>query len=578
MTAKDIGGKNGSLARRLSLIITGMILVSTVAVSIFGYLLYRAGTVRMGGERALAIAESVAAGIDADSFAQALAAGRPDEQWAAVKRLADGAATNNDVLYLYIVDARYTDAFVYYAEGYNPDTGGEEYGFGYQEPLVGEDGLPIFDAKIFETISTGEPRITELFESGDGLGTLVTGYAPVITPNGTVAGVVGADIGVDAVLSGSRAFAWKSVCIVLAFSAVFGLFIVLYISRRVGRPIRELTLASEQIARGDMDVSIDAHSRDEIGRLAHSFHLMAESTGEQIKFLDKISKGDLTVQVTPRGPDDQLSLALGKMLKNLGAMFASFHQSADALASTSEHIAQEAAALADDAGRQLETIRELADSVGTITEKTRENAAKAEQVTQLVDTVKTNAGKGSAQMEQMLDAVRQINQACASISKVMKTIDDIAFQTNILALNAAVEAARAGQHGKGFAVVADEVRGLASKSAASARETSDLISDSLEKAALGVRIAAETSSMFENIVAGITESGAIMLDISEATAEQSREIADINQNIELVRSVAHKTSGAAKGSAGFGETLNSQAEHLNSLLNMFHLPPGGDCS
>jgi methyl-accepting chemotaxis protein len=182
-----------------------------------------------------------------------------------------------------------------------------------------------------------------------------------------------------------------------------------------------------------------------------------------------------------------------------------------------------------------------------------------------------NAEKGSRQMENMFNAVDDINRANQGISKVIKAIDDIAFQTNILALNAAVEAARAGAAGKGFAVVAEEVRNLAAKSAESAKETAALIANSMEKAEVGTKIASDTSKSFEEIVNGVKESAEIISQITLSSEEQTDSISQINAAVGEVARVVQQNSATSEQSAAASEEMSGQATALEGLVSRFKL-------
>jgi methyl-accepting chemotaxis protein len=189
----------------------------------------------------------------------------------------------------------------------------------------------------------------------------------------------------------------------------------------------------------------------------------------------------------------------------------------------------------------------------------------------LADKVTNTAQVGAKQMEDMLAAVTAINAAAQSISNVIKVIDDIAFQTNILALNAAVEAARAGEAGKGFAVVADEVRNLAAKSANAAKETTALISDSMNKAKQGVTIAQDTSKSLDEIIEGITESRKYSVEIAKVSDEQAEEIVRINSSIAQVSNIVQQNSAASEESAASAEELSGQSVLLRELIGAFKL-------
>ena len=174
-------------------------------------------------------------------------------------------------------------------------------------------------------------------------------------------------------------------------------------------------------------------------------------------------------------------------------------------------------------------------------------------------------------MDEMMGAVKEINQASQSIGKVIKVIEDIAFQTNILALNAAVEAARAGQHGRGFAVVAEEVRSLAEKSADAAKDTSSLIESSIDKASLGVRIAGETAESLADIVAGINESSQLIAQIAKSSGEQSLSMNQLNTSIDQVAQVVQQNSATAEESAAASMEMSSQSNLLYDLISRFKL-------
>jgi methyl-accepting chemotaxis protein len=287
--------------------------------------------------------------------------------------------------------------------------------------------------------------------------------------------------------------------------------------------------------------------------------------------LTKVANGDLTIEHQAMSNDDTISKSIILMLDNLNRMFGEIDQAAEQVSLGANQISDASQSLAEGSTEQAATVEELSASIQDVSEKTRKNADRADEASHMSANVKANAEKGASQMDEMTQAVTEINQASQNISKVIKVIDDIAFQTNILALNAAVEAARAGEAGKGFAVVADEVRNLASKSAAAAKETGALIENSMKKAELGSAIAADTASSLSEIVDGINKSTDLIAEIAESSKEQSLAISQINDGIMQVSEVVQKNSATAEECAASAEELNSQSVVLTDQVAKFSL-------
>ncbi|MCL1849558.1 MAG: methyl-accepting chemotaxis protein [Clostridiales bacterium] len=329
----------------------------------------------------------------------------------------------------------------------------------------------------------------------------------------------------------------------------------------------DITLSPE-----DMDViSSLAQSKDEIGQTVSSTASFVNHIKNIAEELENVAQGDLTTEIDLLSDADVMGRALFHMITNLNKLFGEINVASSQVSLGSKQVADGAQSLAQGSTEQAASIEELSGSIAQIAERTKENAQTAEQAARLSESIRLSAEKGSHHMDDMIEAVKDIHDASQSISKIIKTIDDIAFQTNILALNAAVEAARAGEHGKGFAVVAEEVRNLASKSADAAKDTDNMIQDSMEKAEMGSRIAGETAESLKEIVDGVNESSRLVEEIAKSSEQQSLGIGQINIGIDQVAQVVQQNSATAEESAAASEEMSGQSGLLQQLISQFKL-------
>lgn len=553
-----------TLSARITFIVLTALILSTAVIGIFSYILNRQTAIDLNSAKALALAQSVASAVDPEQFAQIMETKQKNEFYQYYKKYLDDVLVKNDLLYLYVLDKKYDENVVYFAEGYINTRGDAEIVLGDTE------STSYHDPALFEAIDSGRPTTTDIYVSGE-FGKMVSGFAPIMDKTGRVIGVVGVDISIDDVMASSKHFGLITIIIVVLLCLIVGFVISRYMKRSIGKPITDLTKSAQKISQGDIDAIIHTDYSAEIGVLVDSFNKMIDSTKEQARILESLADGDLTIDVTPRCDKDIMSITLIKMIANLNDMFLEINSSISQLSLGSQQVAAVAQNLAQGSTEQAYVVEELSASIASVDSKTKDNAAQALKSAALADTMKIDAQKSSEQMQKMVQAVKEIEQASHSINAVIKVIDDIAFQTNILALNAAVEAARAGEHGKGFSVVAEEVRNLAVKSAAAAQNTSSLIEDSISKAALGTTLANDTSVSLAEIVTGVNESSQIAGDIAQSSKEQTLAISEINNDIDQVSKIVQQNSATSQESAAASEELSRQARILHELVAKFKL-------
>jgi methyl-accepting chemotaxis protein len=413
----------------------------------------------------------------------------------------------------------------------------------------------------------------------------VNGKSSVVATKSFVTDLADGGFFVSVVAPESEANAAYTALLILlvVIFAIVGLIIALAVNLTTGRALRPLGMMMRFLKQvgetGNLsltdaeweDIRAVSARKDEIGQSLAAFMKMMEHLSYCDQALRSVADRDLTVEIETLSDKDTIGLALRRMVANLNEMFGEINLSADQVSNGSQQIADGAQSLAQGATEQSDSVEQLSGSISEVSASVAEVAASAKHLAELASGIKVKAEQGTSQMSEMMEAVRAISEASHSINSVIKIIDDIAFQTNILALNAAVEAARAGQYGKGFAVVAEEVRNLAAKSAEAAKNTSNLIENSVNKAELGVEIAGKTNESLGEIVNGVIDSGSLIDKIAVDTNRQSIIVEQIDANIGQITQVVQMNTATAEESAAASEELSSQSAVLNSLISRFAL-------
>lgn len=374
----------------------------------------------------------------------------------------------------------------------------------------------------------------------------------------------------------------KQICTIILYglalvSIIFTIFLVLSIVKGLTRPILEIENAIKAMAKGDMSTKVSYTSRDELGDLAENLRFVLTTLSSYIghicERMDSLATGDLTVEMDMDylGEFESIKQSGNKIINSLNDTLGQLHQASEQVANGSEQVSSGAQALSQGATEQASSVEELAATLGDLSNQVNDTASNSRDVNQLISDTAKEINNSKQKMEAMVNAMTNINECSSEIEKIIKTIEDIAFQTNILALNAAVEAARAGEAGKGFAVVADEVRSLASKSQEAAKNTTVLINNSLNAVSEGSQIATDTQSSLLKVVESADKIAVNMAKITESADLQAEGISQVTQGIDQISSVIQTNSATAEESAAASEELFSQSSLLKSLVGRFRL-------
>ncbi len=349
----------------------------------------------------------------------------------------------------------------------------------------------------------------------------------------------------------TRATMW-AVCL----AGVIVVFVMtVLITRSITAPILEVVELANKLAEGQNDFNVPARGDDETGMLLAAMKKMVDSNAEMITAAAGIASGDLRVRVTPRSDRDALGKALSNMIDKLTEIMTEVRSGASALTVASTQVSASAQSLSQGTSQQASSVEETTSSLQQMSASITQNAENSGQM-------ETMAVKGTADVDESAQAVRQSVEAMTRIAEKISIIEEIAYQTNLLALNAAIEAARAGEHGRGFAVVATEVRKLAERSQAAAKDIGGLATSSVD-------VAQRSGRLLTELVPTIRRTADLVREVAAASNEQSAGVAQINKAMTLVDQVTQRNASASEELASTAEEMAAQAEALQQTISFF---------
>nr|WP_116865795.1 methyl-accepting chemotaxis protein [Pseudomonas syringae] len=348
-----------------------------------------------------------------------------------------------------------------------------------------------------------------------------------------------------------------------------------FAAAKIVGPIREAAALAANISLGDFSRRLVQRSEDEVGQLSFALNDMSDSLQRQVRVAERISEGDLDLDVRLSSPNDTLGKSLEKMVSNLNNLISEVQVSATQITGSSEQVTDLSQSLSDGAANSASSITEISAVMTQMAAQTSDNAVNAKKADEQSQASRADAGESDKLMTELISAMTEIDNSGKDITAIITTIDNIAAQTNLLALNAAIEAARAGELGRGFAVVADEVRSLAARSAEAAKQTATLIADSSTKTQRGMIIAGRTAESLKNIVSGTSAVSSLVSLIYQASSEQASGLQQASLGLEQIDEVTQQNQSNSRDCAASAKDLSVRASLMQRELSRFKVkkPP-----
>ena len=381
----------------------------------------------------------------------------------------------------------------------------------------------------------------------------------------------------SASLTLSSRIAVAVVIAVIVISILLSISFAVRVAKSVSDPIRQVQEASAKMARGELDIEIEAMSKDEIGEMTQSFMQAAELMkcyiAEITRGLKEVAGGNFNISTSVdfRGNFQPINEAIVIIITSLSDALHKINDASGQVALGSGQMAESAQALAEGATEQAGEVEELMATIQSVSSMVDNSAGSADHAYQEAENYEKEAEQSSKDLKELTEAMTHIYETSQKIENIITEIEGIASQTNLLALNASIEAARAGEAGKGFAVVADQIGKLATESADSAVNTRKLISSAMKEVTDGNQISVKTAESIEKVIAGMKILAGTSKEISEMSAAQAENMKQLEQGIEQISGVVQNNSAAAQESSATSEELSAQSQNLKSLVERFQL-------
>lgn len=435
-------------------------------------------------------------------------------------------------------------------------------------------------------IDKADDKLVELFESGASNSEIYDYY--VGTVNEAIKVVVKdfKEVGISAKAQAQSAFYLSvvsvSIMTLLAFAIV--VYAIIYsnkarsaLTKNILGPIKAISEAADDMAKGKLEVKIETDSEDELGKLAKDITYSTDVIGSIVKDIDetleRMSAGDFSSGSKNEklyiGDYQTIRSALSGISDNLSSTLLEVRNSSTQVSQGASNMSQGANDLAEGATDQAAAVEELTASVNSVTEQTKQLAEVAERSKGMATEVRDNAETSARKMHLVTDAMTRITEASAEIEQVTNSIEAIAKQTSLLALNASIEAARAGETGKGFAVVADQIGKLADQSSEAAKNTHQLIADTMDEINNGNSVVAETTEALDAMQHSVEEITEMIIQTGDLAGQQAQSMDEIDKGIEMISNVVQNNSATAQESSAVSQELSEQSESLNNLIGQF---------